>query len=570
MNIDRQKLRQFITQWDPTIEWTDTEIDVISSYLLSIARNSAGRIFEDTEFIEMGVIEEYILYAIQRGINKVMRLYADSISPSTGSFYLVQDEDVSSSFDFLSPRKYVRKIDLNTADVSDLEPLLGIGPVTAQSIVNYRKEHGPFIAIEEVIKVKGIDKNDFEKFWFAVYVSSPIEEASYVSSPLLEFKSNPTFRSYLKLVKCGDGRFMIWQGERIKERDYKGSILNELRKIDEYLNNNPSPLRGKMRGADEIQHSALVLRDQISRIMAQSSKDIQGVAVLDDTEYYYFLREVFKRARERIWVIMFFMRFEDEETYPTDLLIDELLLAKSRGVEIRIILDRDAEGDVYGSRVINEEVYNFFVNNGIEVTWDSEEIVTHTKMVLIDDKHLIVGSHNWTAGSFFVYDDKSVYVESRNLAQKASDDFKRLWLEYTVTPSSYRIIDIEGIGKTYADKLQQVGVRSTSDLLFKAVTPEDRKRLARSAKISPKRILRWTNLADLMRLKGIGREYSELLEKVGVDTVPELAQRNSKHLHKVIEEFDISKTRLVRRKPSCGEIESWVEQAKTSMRILTY
>lgn len=431
MNVNKEKLKQFILQWDSSIEWTDKEIETISSYLLSIAQSSAGRIFKDTEFIEMNTIEDYILCVIHQGINKVMKLYADSICYGTSPYYTVSDKDIKPSFDFLIPKKHVPKIDLNTADISNLEPLPGIGPITAQRIVNYRKEHGSFTAIEEVMKVKGIDKNDFEKFRSAVYVSFTMESVSYISWPLFEFKSNPTFPNYLKLIKSENGRFIIWQGERIKEQSYKEFILNELRKIDEYLNNNPSPYQNKLRGVDEIHYSTMVLQGQISRVMEQSVKDIQGVAVLDDTDYYHFLIEVLKRAQERIWIIMFFMRFEDEEAYPTDLLFDKLLSAKSRGVEIKVILDRDAEGEVYGSRVINEEAYNFFVKNGIQVTWDSEDVVTHTKMVLIDDRHLIIGSHNWTAGSFFAYDDKSVYIESEILAEKAHQYFDNLWKEYT-------------------------------------------------------------------------------------------------------------------------------------------
>jgi predicted flap endonuclease-1-like 5' DNA nuclease len=80
--------------------------------------------------------------------------------------------------------------------------------------------------------------------------------------------------------------------------------------------------------------------------------------------------------------------------------------------------------------------------------------------------------------------------------------------------SSYSIIDIEGIGKTYAEKLQDAGVRTTKALLDKCADPKGRKALAEATGIDVSKILKWTNMADLMRIKGVGEEYSELLEAV--------------------------------------------------------
>ena len=91
--------------------------------------------------------------------------------------------------------------------------------------------------------------------------------------------------------------------------------------------------------------------------------------------------------------------------------------------------------------------------------------------------------------------------------------------------ADYPIIDIEGIGETYAPKLQEVGVKTVARLLERGKTPKGRKELAESTGINEKLILKWVNMGDLFRVKGIGPEYSELLEKAGVDTVKELRHR---------------------------------------------
>ena len=93
------------------------------------------------------------------------------------------------------------------------------------------------------------------------------------------------------------------------------------------------------------------------------------------------------------------------------------------------------------------------------------------------------------------------------------------------------IIDIEGIGPTYAAKLKEIGINTVEALLKAGATPKGREEIAEKTGIDKGLILEWVNLADLYRIKGVGEEYSDLLEEAGVDTVVELAQRNPENLH---------------------------------------
>jgi len=132
-----------------------------------------------------------------------------------------------------------------------------------------------------------------------------------------------------------------------------------------------------------------------------------------------------------------------------------------------------------------------------------------------------------------------------------------------------KLTEIEGIGEAYAQKLQEAGVGTLDQLLEKGAAPTGRKEIAEKAGVSEKLILRWANMADLFRIKGVGEEYADLLEAAGVDTVPELAQRNAENLHKKLAEVNESKN-LVRRVPTQGEVSEWVGQAKQLPRVLTY
>ena len=134
---------------------------------------------------------------------------------------------------------------------------------------------------------------------------------------------------------------------------------------------------------------------------------------------------------------------------------------------------------------------------------------------------------------------------------------------------AYKIIDIEGVGDVYAEKLTAMGIVTVDALLAKRATPQGRKEVATLAEISEKLILRWTNHADLFRIKGIGPQFAELLEAAGVDTVKELRHRVPENLFPKLVETNEEK-HLVRRVPSLIEITKMVEQAKGLEPVVTY
>lgn len=134
---------------------------------------------------------------------------------------------------------------------------------------------------------------------------------------------------------------------------------------------------------------------------------------------------------------------------------------------------------------------------------------------------------------------------------------------------TYKVEKVEGIGETYAKKLIEVGVKTTDDLLSKGATPKGREQLAEQSGISEKQILKWTNHADLMRIKGVAGQFAELLEAAGVDTVKELKHRVAANLQAKMEEVNAAKN-LTNRVPAVKEVEKMIEQAKALEPILTY
>ena len=132
-----------------------------------------------------------------------------------------------------------------------------------------------------------------------------------------------------------------------------------------------------------------------------------------------------------------------------------------------------------------------------------------------------------------------------------------------------KLVEVEGIGEAYAQKLRDAGIATTDVLLKQGATPKGREEIAEKTGISAKLILEWVNHIDLFRIKGVGEEYADLLEAAGVDTVPELAQRNPENLYEKLLEVNQEK-KLVRRPPSQTQVSDWVGQANKLPRAITY
>lgn len=132
-----------------------------------------------------------------------------------------------------------------------------------------------------------------------------------------------------------------------------------------------------------------------------------------------------------------------------------------------------------------------------------------------------------------------------------------------------KVVEIEGIGPAYAEKLGKAGVQTVEALLDQGSTPAGRKKLVESTGIGDKLIMKWVNHADLFRIKGVAGQYAELLEKAGVDTVVELSKRKADNLQKKMAEVN-TQLNLVNKVPDPAVVAKWVEEAKVLPRKVTY
>jgi predicted flap endonuclease-1-like 5' DNA nuclease len=125
-----------------------------------------------------------------------------------------------------------------------------------------------------------------------------------------------------------------------------------------------------------------------------------------------------------------------------------------------------------------------------------------------------------------------------------------------------KIEEVEGIGEVAGGKLRAVGINTTDDLLMAGASASGRSKVAGMTGLSEDQLLKWVNHVDLMRIPGVGSEYSDLLEAAGVDSPRELAQRNAKNLAQTFQELDAARPNWIRRIPSQETVEDWIAAAK--------
>jgi predicted flap endonuclease-1-like 5' DNA nuclease len=156
-----------------------------------------------------------------------------------------------------------------------------------------------------------------------------------------------------------------------------------------------------------------------------------------------------------------------------------------------------------------------------------------------------------------------VYIICVNRAQQTEKP------NYKRRDAMTKLSKIEGIGEAYSSKLEEAGITSLENLLKVCCDKKGRKQVAEESGIGEKQILSWVNRADLARIKGISTQYADLLKFTGVDTVPELAQRNPENLQVKMAEINEAK-KLVRKVPVTSQVQDWVKQAKELPRVVTH
>jgi phosphatidylserine/phosphatidylglycerophosphate/cardiolipin synthase-like enzyme len=150
------------------------------------------------------------------------------------------------------------------------------------------------------------------------------------------------------------------------------------------------------------------------------------IGVLANQDYYQSIVALIDEAQSTIDVCMFHIACPSAE-HPTRKILQALINASQRQVHVRVLMDRDRNQDPYKSTLINTPAKRLLAEAGVPVRMDKANKLLHSKFVVIDGKAVVLGSHNWSAGSYFEFDDLTLVLSASSLAAELKQRFDGMW-----------------------------------------------------------------------------------------------------------------------------------------------
>ncbi len=285
----------------------------------------------------------------------------------------------------------VTPLNLNAVSVKEMVPLPGIGPTLAARIVGERLTRGPYSSLDDLDRrVEGVGPAIVAKIRYRVRFGSPLG-ATNTAVPDLAW-----------LVARMPGA-TVWE-----------QLVAALDAVATACAADPHPATKEYQPRD------------FDLALAEPESLADWVGALSGLDYFRRLPALLQNVTTSLDVCLFHIALP-EPTHPTRLLLAALVAAHNRGVAVRVLLDADRPEDPYRSSVINAPAQVYLTAAGIPVQFDSTERLLHSKYLVADGSLVILGSHNWSAGSYFAYDDLSLVIQSVELAQTLSARFVSLW-----------------------------------------------------------------------------------------------------------------------------------------------
>jgi len=289
-------------------------------------------------------------------------------------------------------------IDINRATSNELEALPGVGSVLAERIVNERRKEGLYKSLEDVVeRVDGIGRTFLLNAGYSSRFDAPSQRIGESDTILDNIESD--FSNLLQLQ----------DGETEFERFL--AVLDMIASVCA-TSPHPSSLESEIRN--------------LIPEFVQVDEQTDWLGILWSSNYYYDVPELIRASAQSVKVCMFHIAFPDEN-HPSHKLLEALVEVYNAGALVQVLLDRDRTNDPYLSTVINTPAKAYLEQQGVSCRFDKEDSLLHSKFIVIDKKLLILGSHNWSAGSYFHFDDLSLVVSSKKLAEQLSDRFDHLW-----------------------------------------------------------------------------------------------------------------------------------------------
>jgi hypothetical protein len=394
---------------------------------------------------------------------------------------------------------------LNAASAVELATVPGFGRVSAARVVAERAAHGPFASTDELSRVHGLAKAARDRAAPYLDIQAPSRPAALSAADLGEQDGPFTFPAFVRaLLRTGlqrDEPVPGWPAPLALPTP-AGLAARQLSALAGDVHARPFWAPPRRADAPAIERATRAALRHDSVRARDFDERVGAVGVVRNAAYIDVLLELFATASERALVEVFF--FTSAEGGPGDRLLDALVSARGRGVDVRLIIDTDLVEDVHGAARVNDETLQRLRDTGLPFRLDWLGTTSHGKTLVVDADRLVTGTHNWTTRAMFGLDETSLYVEAPDLAARAADRFEQLWASYD-PDGRRRTVDLSLLRLPLPHErrvLAAAGLNGSRDLLAAATTPRGARRLAAEHGLDPDRLERlWRVLALMQQLQ---------------------------------------------------------------------
>lgn len=405
-----------VATWPGAGTWTATRIRRAASLYREISLANGGEVAEPASLDE-GRLRRHALAAADDVLDARARRLARALTGSESTEGYSEDLEPVGGLAFLGRSRWAPRLNLNAASASELSALPVLGPKLSEALVSHREARGPFSDLEALAAIRGLGDKGIEQLRRYVYPGREVRPLPRTDA-LVDFLAAPRF---LSLVDYYDRT-----GYGFHDHEKRSAYELTRTELEDALARRRASGRPRLARASDI-----LARDEIDEraeaVASGSATDVQYSTLLLDGNYLPFLGSLLAKSRRSVRMLMFLMSYDESRQHPSNRIVARLIAAHRRGVDVRVILDIDTAFDVYNTRKANKAAFQKLKSAGVRIKRDKKRTLLHAKSIVVDDEHVVIGSHNLTRGSAEVYDDTSCYLRSKSLAATSNDRFDKLW-----------------------------------------------------------------------------------------------------------------------------------------------
>jgi hypothetical protein len=418
----------------------------------------------------------------------------------------------------LTPAHRLPALSANEASAGDLAQLPGLGPTSARRIVAARQAHGPFTDLDGVRRAARISARAFDQARPLLVIAQPDRQ---VSPRVLSHVATGGLAALYRAALTGEVSVVETAADGDQE-----ALLRLIEVCAERIVARPhrDPLWGPSR--ERLARGSAALRAD-ARFSDRAARDGVQAALLRSNDYLPLLLHLIDHAQTSIHGLVYFFHLAADRD-PGVQVVEALGRARARGVDVKLMLSHDLPGDYHRARLVNQGAFARLRAARVPVRMTHVEVPSHAKVITIDGQHVLIGSHNWTASSFYRYEETSAYLHSAAAAAQAEGRLDRLWRWLaTGTRRVVPVADLESIPADLRGSLASAGIASGTAFMARTARAGDRRALADQCGVSAAALAALRPLVALLQAFPIAERTAAALVAAGLDSPARVRRASS-------------------------------------------